>query len=326
MQKTILVLTNTKDGVHSDVVISKLRERGAPVFRLDMDTISGGECLVAFHAEDSLTFRFSDLRSGLSLSASDIGSVWYRRPNILDIKVKDVAQRKQGESDTRAFLDGLWLILPHVFWLSGLPQLERARRKILQLSLAKDLGFLIPRTLVTNDPETAKLFIHSCGRSIVFKCLGESWLDSGNGFTIPTTLLTDDHLKHLEMIKVVPALFQALVHKEYDVRVTVVGQKVFAAKIDSQADPLTRIDWRHPERIATLGYSTVQLPDDLSQKCVQLVSRLGLVFGAIDFAVDGKGNHFFLEVNPNGQWYWLEHFTGQLISEAIVDMLISERR
>ncbi|MFH1551449.1 MAG: hypothetical protein ABIC36_01045 [bacterium] len=110
--------------------------------------------------------------------------------------------------------------------------------------------------------------------------------------------------------------------KSYEVRVTVVGQTIFAVRINSQAHEATKIDWRNPAYIDKLGYRSMDLPKIIQYQCQRIVQELGLNFGAIDLVVDSKGDYIFLEINPNGQWQWLEYFTGINISGAIADMLI----
>ena len=99
------------------------------------------------------------------------------------------------------------------------------------------------------------------------------------------------------------------------------GEKCFAVSIDSQKMKDTCIDWRNGEHI--LEHSPIELPEDIQEKCLQLMKRLDLNYGAIDFVQDKEGNFVFLEINPNGQWAWIEHLTGMPISKEIVKSLCS---
>jgi glutathione synthase/RimK-type ligase-like ATP-grasp enzyme len=115
-------------------------------------------------------------------------------------------------------------------------------------------------------------------------------------------------------------ILQREITKRADVRVTVVGDRVFAAAISSQGSPETEVDWRRGGS-GDLPYQAITLPDSLSALCVQLVNSLDLRFGAIDLVWDEDGVFWFLEVNPNGQWAWIETRTGHPITAAIVDAL-----
>ena len=113
---------------------------------------------------------------------------------------------------------------------------------------------------------------------------------------------------------------QRQIEKVYDIRLTIVGQKAFAVAIDSQINAETRIDWRKGENL--LPHRKIELPHSLIRKCQKMLSVLELQYGAFDFILDKFGNHYFLEVNPNGQWAWIECQTGYDISGAIVNQLI----
>lgn len=327
MRKAILVLTNAEDGMHSDIVISKLLEHGERVFRMDSDRLTTGALRACFTADSRQTgFAFED--GADRVASSEVKSVWYRRPNHFNLAINDPVQKAHAERELASFLEGLWTLIPeNVFWLSRPQALEYARKKVRQLELARTMGLQIPRTIISNNPDDVRAFYESCGRRIIFKAIYHEFLDYGKKtFNIPTTLVTPMHLAHLDLVRALPALFQERIDKKYELRVTVVGKRVFPVKIDSQSNPLTVVDWRNPAYINELKYSLVELPRNVSDACLEMLEKLGLSFGAFDFVVDVNNELYFLEVNPNGQWYWLEERAGVLISDAIVDILKDERR
>lgn len=115
---------------------------------------------------------------------------------------------------------------------------------------------------------------------------------------------------------------QEYIEKAFELRVTVVGEEVFACKIDSQAqqEETGRIDWRQGYEHG-LRQEAYALPDSVSSQCVAFLRRMGLNFGCFDFIVTPSGEYVFLECNPNGQWLWIELTVGLKISEAIADFL-----
>ena len=322
MRDTVLVLTNSDDGTHSDIVIDKLRSRGEKVFRFDTDRLASGDLSIQFET-NSETFGFEMFDSTGRLLSTEIKSAWYRRPHRLNSSIRDSVQREYAETEMIQFMEGLWsATVDDVFWLSNPVQLERARKKILQLKIARELGFKVPRTIVTNDPGKVRDFFDSCDGRMVFKAIHHEMLDyEEKSFNIPTTLIHQNHLAKLGLVKRMPSLFQEFVDKEYELRVTVVGDKVFPVKIDSQVHQETSVDWRNPDFIQKLKYTVATLPPGIGDLCISMLKALGLEFGAFDFAIDRSGACYFLEVNPNGQWYWLEDLTGALISNAIADKL-----
>jgi glutathione synthase/RimK-type ligase-like ATP-grasp enzyme len=92
-------------------------------------------------------------------------------------------------------------------------------------------------------------------------------------------------------------------------------------EIDSQSDPDSLVDWRHGG--TALDHEVHQLPDGIARLCLELCSDYGLRFGAIDLALRPDGGYTFFEVNPNGQWAWIEQITGLPLSSALADLLLS---
>lgn len=322
MRDTILILTNTEDDLHTKLVMNKLLLAGQKVFRFDVDLMTAGETYINVISADN-RIKFTVVDRCLTLDSEYIKSVWYRRPSFFNLQIKDIVQKQQAEEEISSCLEGIWLTLSDSFWISNPDSIERARKKVYQLSLASKIGFTIPKTLITNDPAKVKSFFNVCHGKIIYKTLKQSYFDYlEKSYTIPTTPITSQHLEKIELIRTTPSLFQEQLDKSYEVRVTVVGQTIFAVKIDSQSHEATKIDWRDPAYIDKLNYSSLNLPETIQYQCQQIVQKLGLNFGAIDLVVNSRGDYIFLEINPNGQWQWLEYFTGINISGAIADMLI----
>jgi glutathione synthase/RimK-type ligase-like ATP-grasp enzyme len=127
-----------------------------------------------------------------------------------------------------------------------------------------------------------------------------------------------------EAIEACPAIYQHLVPRLSDLRITVVGRHVFGALIfmDASADV---VDWRAAP-VGSLRYEGYDVPESQARLCQQLLRTLGLTYGAFDFIVTPSGEHVFLEVNPSGQWAWIEQATAQPISAAIVRTLLDPQR
>lgn len=95
-----------------------------------------------------------------------------------------------------------------------------------------------------------------------------------------------------------------------------VGSRVFSTRIGLSE---TTLDWRTAK--TGVSFNSCDLPVDVRNRCQQYVARSGLSFGAIDL-VESNGNFYFLEINPNGEWGWLERPHGMPISSAICDLLL----
>lgn len=104
--------------------------------------------------------------------------------------------------------------------------------------------------------------------------------------------------------------------------VTKPGDKVFPCAISSQNSQQTIEDWRRYD-LPNTPHKPYALPMDLEQKCIALVKTLGLIFGCIDMIITPNNEYVFLEINPNGQWLWIEQLTGLPIAKALAELLIA---
>lgn len=120
----------------------------------------------------------------------------------------------------------------------------------------------------------------------------------------------------------IPVILQPRLHKRCDLRITVVGKTVFPVAIWSQQHAETSVDWRAWDLAKVdLTHSKFGLPPRVSDRCLALNKALNLRFSCIDMVLTTDGEFYFLEVNPNGQWAWIEDMVGPPIRDAIIDLL-----
>ena len=120
-----------------------------------------------------------------------------------------------------------------------------------------------------------------------------------------------------------PVIIHEYVPADVDLRVTVVGSEVFPAAIHSQ-DSAYPVDFRMD--MANTRIEADELPADVSERLLELMARLGIVYGAIDLRRTPDGRHVFLEVNPAGQWLFVELATEQPIAAAVARELLAHDR
>jgi glutathione synthase/RimK-type ligase-like ATP-grasp enzyme len=160
-----------------------------------------------------------------------------------------------------------------------------------------------------------------CGGPVVCKPLWNGRVPTENGEKIFFTSIVDPLLPHAERLGPEPYLFQELVPKEYDLRVTVIGEELFATRIASQARQETRTDWRRGSP-SGIRHTPDRLPDQVSEGCIALCHHYGLRFACVDLAKRPDGGFTFFEINPNGQWAWIEQLTGVPLRAKLVDLLV----
>jgi hypothetical protein len=320
----ILILTEPFDP-HADYIEQKLRER-------DADFIRFNPAQFPSQAEVSLSFSLTGntqytLRVGEEyIDLNSLKAVWYRRPQppIPPEEIADKLNYDFVEDECKIFVNDVWNSLD-CLWLPAPPLvIKRAQLKALQLKVATAIGFELPPTLFTNSPKDFLEFYRQHNGNIVSKQAGLSFSSSEafKTFVRYTEVVSKRDVGYAHTVRYCPIIFQAYVPKRLELRITVVGQKVFAAEIHSQETNHTRHDWRRYDHHKT-PYFPHELPPEVEQRCVQLVETLGLCYGAIDMVLTPDGRYVFLEINPSGQYLWIEGATGLPISDAICDLLIS---
>lgn len=135
------------------------------------------------------------------------------------------------------------------------------------------------------------------------------------------SIVTNDQLVHGDGVGSTAHMFQELIEHEYAVRLTVVDGRMFPAAIHAHS-AAAALDWRSDYDAPT--YEVVEVPPDVECGVKELMLSLRLRFGAFDFLVTPEGRWVFLEVNPNGQWAWIEQMTGMPIASALADALTME--
>ncbi len=310
----ILIVTYKKDYT-ADFVVNKLNETGIPYFRLNCDDIFKEAIKISIDTQSALTTRINEIEC--------FDAVWFRRVSLPDIEVENIDDAAYIYSEIEFFYKNLWVSLNAKNWLSLPKNVYDAENKISQLKTARSLGFVIPKTIITSDKESIKDFFYECDKRVIVKPIysGEYVKTESLSGQIFTSLVTENDLMALDESLPFPGIYQEYIDKNVEVRVTVVGNEVFAAAVDSQSTEET-IDWRK-ERLRFVPH---ELPTGVSQKCIDLVRELGLNFGAIDLIYTPNKEYVFLEINPNGQWLWIETDTGQPIADAIIRFLTKDKQ
>jgi glutathione synthase/RimK-type ligase-like ATP-grasp enzyme len=310
----LLLVTNCRD-ITMDYVVAELRRRGQPFFRLNTEQLPQALCSMAGFPRDAWSISLD----GVVVRGAAITGAYFRRPGapVVPDTATDPGERAYIEAEWSSFLKSLYSRLEGR-WLNSPTKIFMAEDKPMQLLLAQEIGFHVPQAFVTNDILCARA-ISALGQAIG-KPLRQAVLAGETERVIFTSRLAENEDEQAEAIRLTPFIVQSEILKQYDVRVTVVGERVFATAIWSQDNEETITDWRKGSR-PDLRHEKIVLDRRVERQCVKLVQRLGLRYGAIDLVCDQSGKLWFLEINPNGQWAWIENLTGYPIAAAIVDEL-----
>ena len=310
----VLIVSTIAD-VATDDVVRQLSARSVPHRRLKTEDFP-------FSSSIALSYG-GGAGAGLAIDGDLLPNptaIWYRRlrspakPPAMEEGVYEFCLR-----ENRATMLGGLLGL-HARWMSHPAAVWQSENKPYQLALAQELGLRIPRTVITNDLGAIRSAASNFGRMVVKPARTGHVVYDGAERAIFTSELLPEHLGDLAGAELSPAIYQELVPKLFDIRVTIVGGRLFAAAIDSQSDPAALVDWRHTNN-PSLPHSRKSLPENLQRSLLQLMERLQLTFAAIDLVETPDGEFVFLEVNPNGQWLWLDDMLDLGISRSVAAWL-----
>lgn len=318
---SVLLLAHPSDAVAGQVA-QELTTRDVPVVRLNPS---------AFPQRLSMAARISDTPrwsgvlttdAGDLIELGDIRAVWRRSASqfVLDERMT-APERAFAYGEARRGFGGVLAALGNCLWVNDPVAAARAEYKPVQLATAADVGLRVPDTLITSDPQAAHDWAKELDRPIVYKPMSGVWhADEGELRLIYTTPIDDPDDLLDPHLALTAQLFQERIPVAYAVRAMVVGDRVFAARIDTDS-PTAHQDWRADYE--SLHHSVIELPEPVTTALVELHRRLGLVYGAADFVCDTSGRLWFLETNQAGEFGWISHHTGLPIPAAIADLLES---
>ncbi|AGI24359.1 hypothetical protein H681_12445 [Pseudomonas sp. ATCC 13867] len=310
----LLLVTNRRD-ITTDYVVAELQRREIPYFRLNTEQLPDSLCTMAPAPRQAWSIAFGDRQ----ISGDEITAAYFRRPGapLLSDAVTEPGERAYVEAEWSSLLKSLYARLEGQ-WLNAPTDIFLAEDKPRQLLLAHEIGFNVPTAAITNDLRSVRQ-VADIGPAIG-KPLRQAVLNGEQERVIFTTRISDFDDADADAISLAPFIVQCEIAKKYDVRVTMVGERIFATAIWSQEHDETQVDWRQGSR-PDLKHERINLPTEVEQQCHCLMAQLNLRYGAIDFICDSDGALWFLEINPNGQWAWIENLTGYPIAGAIVDEL-----
>jgi len=308
---TVLILTERLDPT-ADLVVAALAERGVAVYRADTAEFPSALTVTAELGAEGWD---TELRSATrSLAFEDICGAYYRRPSAFSLPAMNAADRQWAELEARVGLGGLLATVPN--WLNHPNRIGYAEYKPVQLATAGTAGLRVPRTLITNDPDAAQRFARQIG-PVVYKPFSSALEQDGRRMFVYTSPVAAEDLAD-DAIRLTAHLFQEHLEKAYEVRLTVVDEAFFAAALTSRS-AAGQIDWRSD--YDAIDYAVTSVPASVREGVCRMMAALGLRFAAADFVVTPAGEWYFLDLNPNGQWAWIEHETGLPICAAITTAL-----
>ena len=298
----LLILTHRQDAT-ADFLCARLERDGVDYVRLDTDVLAQTTMI-------SMRSWTAVLHSGLrEVAPADVGCVWLRRPQRIAVEADDEAEAAHTSSEWGEALEGYLAQIPPERWINHPAANAAASHKLDQLLRAGQVGLLVPDTLVTQDQAMAREFFVQHNGSIIAKPLSGGYLERGSpelDTQIYTARVLGEHLDDASALRRCPTLLQEMVEKAADVRVTIVDDRITAVAMSRRGVDAQQILDIRRDNMEGVSYQKTEVPKSVTEPLMHLVRGYGLRFAAVDFAVDSSGQWIFFEINPGGQWAWLD--------------------
>ncbi|MFH1209833.1 MAG: hypothetical protein V1663_03520 [archaeon] len=318
----VLILTYEED-LHAESVCNFFKDKKIEYFRINTDKLIENY-RISFDSNSGL---YIVANSDKTITIDEGWNIWNRR--VMDPEIPKDTPKELEEiifTETKRTWEGL--LFTHKGKVVNRPQANfAANNKIDQLCFAKNYGGIdIPETILTNNSEIFIKFynVHRERNHKICHKLQKAALvkkDNGEYLTTYNNIVNEENMQYSHLIKNNPSLFQTYIKKEYELRITALENKVIGIAIHSQDSELSKIDFRRYD-FKNVRYELVDLPINVSSFCSDMIKHYNLFFGEFDFIFTKDGKYVFLELNPNGQWLWLELKSGYNLTKDVAENLL----
>ncbi|MDM6982795.1 hypothetical protein QUG97_24330, partial [Klebsiella michiganensis] len=295
MKNYVLILSSMYD-FSTDLVVQRLENNGDNFIRLNKEQLSDYEIFL-----DPINTILRVKGEYVDVETSNVKSVWFRQPVFLrNTPGRSIDINEQlSLSQWNAFLRGL-MVFDKAYWMNWPQATYAAESKPYQLMIAKKIGFSVPQTIISNSLGFEKL----PSTKFIIKSMDTVLLKENDDCYFTYTSKANPADFTLDKTKQAPITFQEYIEDKLDIRVTIVGSKVYAVAIKSNGNAISD-DWRTLKK-EDLEYIDIELSVRIKKLCIEYVKLLGLNYGAIDF-IKTKDEYIFIEINPTGEWGWLSN-------------------
>jgi len=312
--KMILIITNSED----KTVDYFLRSVSNTHFRFNTDNF-----LIDYDFDFSQEWYIHDKNKDKLVNHNNIGGIYYRRPVLPYLNVKGINNDllKQLQNEAYDLYDN-FINSIETKYLNTKYNILKAENKLLQMKIAESIGFSVPKTIITNNKNALNIFMDK-SKKYCIKPLYLGFFELNGKNFIPYTAIIEK--TDYDLITNFPALIQEYIDKKYEIRVTCVGDKIFPVKILSQSNNNTIIDWR-VDNCSAVDYKKMTINKSMKTMCLNLLSQFNLNFACIDLIISKNNKVYFLDLNPNGQWAWLDEILELGIAKEIERYFYGRKR
>ncbi|SRR6266404_634755 len=308
-------IVTIRDDVHALLVSQYLRARyGINVYLIEADYLagtSGFSWSISNQQDSRCTVLLTGPTGPTRVSLSEIAVVWWRKSPSRQLYPKCVVPEwsKLIDRDCESSLLGSFLTAFHGTCISNPLATTRAGNKLVQLETARKCGFCIPETLISQDPTEILAFKNRWPGGVVVKAVR-----GVPGVTIFTRMISDFHISKPGSLELVPAIYQRIIEGTRHIRFVCFGTRLWAFELVS-----TLLDWRE-DHCAQI--SEIDLPHTVANQIFSVIGQLDLRMGIGDLKISPEGEYVWLEVNPQGQFLFLQEATGINLAAEFADFLV----
>jgi glutathione synthase/RimK-type ligase-like ATP-grasp enzyme len=312
-----IAIVTLSDDLHALVVQKTLRSiPGVTCDIIEADRLAGQPTGLTWRAPaDGTGFRVP-IRDGGCLEIAAVDLIWFRRWNRPQQATQGVADVAQSEvinhSCSATLLGGLLTAFTGV-WVSHPDATRRAENKLNQLRAAEAADFAVPKTMISQNPSEIRAFCAALPGPAVIKSVHGT--PHSQLFTVTVAA---EHLAEDDALSICPTIFQEYVPGSRHLRVLCCGRRTYAAEIETD-----QLDWRLD---LDVPITPVELDALTEARLADVLDRLGLRMGVADLKVTPTGDVVWLELNPQGQFLFLEGLTGMDLTKPFCDFLLDEVR
>ncbi len=320
MKYVIVIYDSDRMVWQTKVIVFNLRQRGVNVIALNHKEIGKTwKINLLYSGGDWYSNSFFQLESGLQIPLSEIKSIFRNYNNLPKRNPFKLTIKDNRQDHLEIFDNTIKLLQSKIIFANPLVDYPSSNNKFYGIIKATEFGFKVPSAYFGNNVEMVKKLSNNLAvkpiKSKFFK------LEQSDILLYTQKFSQDEIELYKDSVSETPLTYQDYIEKMYELRITVVGDKVFATKIDSQKNPQSLVDWRQLKEGMGKYYSIYTLPKNIQDMCVAYTKSLKQYYGAIDLIRDVNGDYIFLELNSMPAWLWIEKITNQPITNEIVNLL-----
>lgn len=313
----VLMLTKKID-IESDLLGIQLLKNGIDYIKITEEDIPfnfGAEFSIG--SENKLLLQLGNKK----INSEEIKIVLFRYFDLKFLKRCGGICQLYFEQQWYQLFNCLQTAFKRCLWINDAQKTFNSENRLNQLQAAKEIGLKIPETSITNIPLSGKKFFKKHPKRTIVKVLHHHEIILKEiSHRFPTSMVSTSHIAGFDEVKYAPVIFQEKISNNKEIRITVVDKKVFPVLITTTKDKNKYSDLHKIEE-RFLNFETLEIEKSIAKKCIELNKRMGLLVSSIDFVEDKKGEKYFLEVNPIGDWNWLEKHLDSRITDSVSKLI-----